>query len=1270
MLRKIIFVFITAFILFGCEQPTNEITKEETTINNIPIIWKGSLPYAPSNPSVGWAYYDTTQKTAFIWNGNRWEILAKDGNNGTNGTNGINGINGQDGIGILWKGEFPSDPLNPQLNWAYYNIIDGNSYIYNGNTWDLLAKSGRDGATGILLWIGTLTTAPSDPQAGWAYHNSTDGTSYIFDGYTWQILVRDGVVWKGVLGTAPANPQINWAYYNTTTSKSYIWDGSSWQIMAESGNTNITVPITWKGSQIAAPFSPEIGWMYYNSVQGKSYIWDGTAWNIVAQDGRDGQDGTGGSTVPEGFLITWKGGLASAPSNPQKGWAYYNTTTSKSYIWDGNSWQIMAESGNSTITVPITWKGTLTAAPVSPEIGWMYYNSVFGKSYVWDGTSWNIMAQDGKDGTYPEGFLITWKGGLTSAPSSPQKGWAYYNTTQKKSFIWDGSTWQILAQDGADGSGSGGNNGGSGTQGPYIYVLCYTDVENYLQAMQTTFSIANFGKISVGNSVKTKTFYIGLYNGSGMGTISLTGNPPIQISGPDADCFFATQPSSTTVSGTYITDSSITFAPKSPGVKTATITIHNNSRDKPEYSFTVTGTALSAPIPDFRFKLSVNGTAYIEYPHESQHFTEVNFGSSPENGAVNASIIIENIGNNSLDSVLDLTGNPSIQITGPNADCFIIEQPSLRKINTGSSVVASIKFAPVSTGIKNATITIHNNSLSVPNFSFTVFGTGTVAVPMMCINLEVKGITYTEYPFMFNQTQSGGYTFSSVNFGDLPLSETVIASINIQNNAENSSGAFFNLTDIPPIKISGPDVSSFSIIQPQVTSLAGGSNTTARIQFNPVSVGYKTATITILNNSPQKPNFSFTITGNGITSPVPYWPKVYDGNSGNDRITCSLTDSLGNLYFIGNGRNMTSSSSGYDWWIKKFDPSGNEIISNWDKKINMGTSSSDRPQYAVIDSADNIIISDGSDNKTVKFSSDGTEQWRLTTGGTLYVDNANSVFVVKSSSITKYNSAGTQQWTKAYGGTLKINTANNIIVYSGSFLRYLTSAGTESWTKTVTGFTVNDAVFDSNGNTYIAGYGENLVNAASDRDVWIKKYNSAGTEITTGWDKKIDWGYNTAEYARQIFMYDSYIFVTGYGYNIYSASSAADGWIKQFTTDGQELSTWNKVLNNDGEVNLLRIDSTGNMYFNSGSSYDAVIRKYSINNVLLTTIRYNGRFQWTNPQTGYKGTSSNYVDYTILMFDSSGNLYVSGKSDYSNIFSPDSNYDWIIRKFNSMGVEQ
>jgi hypothetical protein len=83
---------------------------------------------------------------------------------------------------------------------------------------------------------------------------------------------------------------------------------------------------------------------------------------------------------------------------------------------------------------------------------------------------------------------------------------------------------------------------------------------------------------------------------------------------------------------------------------------------------------------------------------------------------------------------------------------------------------------------------------------------------------------------------------------------------------------------------------------------------------------------------------------------------------------------------------------------------------------------------------------------TIKWSSNGTEQWQKNVGGTLYVDSLNNVFIVANSSITKYNLSGTELWTKPYTGKLAFDNSNNILAYSSDVFRYIASTGTENWT--------------------------------------------------------------------------------------------------------------------------------------------------------------------------------------------------------------------------------
>ena len=53
-------------------------------------------------------------------------------------------------MSIIWLGSFATEPENPERLNAYYNSIDGCSYIYTGTTWDLLASKGAQGEQGEI----------------------------------------------------------------------------------------------------------------------------------------------------------------------------------------------------------------------------------------------------------------------------------------------------------------------------------------------------------------------------------------------------------------------------------------------------------------------------------------------------------------------------------------------------------------------------------------------------------------------------------------------------------------------------------------------------------------------------------------------------------------------------------------------------------------------------------------------------------------------------------------------------------------------------------------------------------------------------------------------------------------------------------------------------------------------------------------------------------------------------------------------------------------
>jgi hypothetical protein len=164
-------------------------TKDIVTTASAGIQWQGSLAAAPEDPQANWAYYDTAQKKSFIWDGAAWRMIAqdggkgdpgdkgdpgeqgadgtngrdgtngqdgangRDGTNGSDGANGSDGTNGRDGASFVWKGALSEAPENPQLNWAYYNITQRASYIWDGAAWQTLSQDSQGDSQGTPIFI-------------------------------------------------------------------------------------------------------------------------------------------------------------------------------------------------------------------------------------------------------------------------------------------------------------------------------------------------------------------------------------------------------------------------------------------------------------------------------------------------------------------------------------------------------------------------------------------------------------------------------------------------------------------------------------------------------------------------------------------------------------------------------------------------------------------------------------------------------------------------------------------------------------------------------------------------------------------------------------------------------------------------------------------------------------------------------------------------------------------------------------------------------------
>lgn len=349
---------------------------------------------------------------------------------------------------LVWKGALSTTPKEPETNWLYYDTNLKTTFIFDGQFWDTMSIDGIDGVS--TEWLGQLAIHPTSAKTNSAYFNTTDKISYIFNGDSWDTLSCSGasglsLIWKGTLTTAPLEPKMNWAFYNATDKTTYVFNGTIWETLTVSGVDGLT--IEWKGTREQAPAPAEENWAYYNSIKRTSYIFSSGQWMVLSKDGPKGESG---------ISIIWQGAQTSHPPTPLPNWAYYNSVNGNSYIYHGNGWQLLAQAGKDGIS--IEWQGEHKVAPQSPLLNWAYFNTTDGNSYIFNGTTWEILCKSGIDGI--DGTPIIWKGTSADTLKDPKLNWVYYNTTNKRTYIWNGKKWDIFSQDGEKGdNGEDGDDG-------------------------------------------------------------------------------------------------------------------------------------------------------------------------------------------------------------------------------------------------------------------------------------------------------------------------------------------------------------------------------------------------------------------------------------------------------------------------------------------------------------------------------------------------------------------------------------------------------------------------------------------------------------------------------------------------------------------------------------------------------------------------------------------------------------------------------------------
>lgn len=231
-------------------------------------------------------------------------------------------------------------------------------------------------------------------------------------------------------------------------------------------------------------------------------------------------------------------------------------------------------------------------------------------------------------------------------------------------------------------------------------------------------------------------------------------------------------------------------------------------------------------------------------------------------------------------------------------------------------------------------------------------------------------------------------------------------------------------------------------------------------------------------------------------------------------------DGSGNVYVTGNDGSL--------WAVIKYNSSGEE---QWVTHHNAGESIA-----VVVDNLGNIYVTgDDYDYVTIKYDSSGQEQWLARYNGpgnaedhvaALALDFSGNVYVTGASNLpgtyyeyatVKYNSDGQEQWASRYGQADGVFGAGTALAVDNSGNVYVTgkinnpdmypdygtikynSAGQQQWVARYNGPPSNASDYavgialDGSGNVYVSGSSQRLA-FYSDYDYATIKYDSAGQQ--------------------------------------------------------------------------------------------------------------------------------------------------------------------------------
>jgi hypothetical protein len=139
------------------------------------------------------------------------------------------------------------------------------------------------------------------------------------------------------------------------------------------------------------------------------------------------------------------------------------------------------------------------------------------------------------------------------------------------------------------------------------------------------------------------------------------------------------------------------------------------------YCIYAEGTPLGS-VPGPQMNLRGNGKLIVFGDTSPSTLDGTDFGSLAAGIALDHTFTIQNSGA----TALQLTGAPPVAITGPQAGDFLVTSPPTSPVPPGGSTSFTVRFTPLATGLRLATVTVTNDDLNPDKhaYQFAVRGAG------------------------------------------------------------------------------------------------------------------------------------------------------------------------------------------------------------------------------------------------------------------------------------------------------------------------------------------------------------------------------------------------------------------------------------------------------------------------------------------------------------------------------------------------------------------